>query len=50
MATQQIGMFRCEVCDLDFDSMDALTDHNVQQPPGTMPDDAPADLIHGSSR
>ena len=48
MTTEQVGRFRCEACDLDFDSIEALTDHNVEQPPGTTPDALEADLGHGA--
>jgi hypothetical protein len=44
MKTEQVGMFRCEPCNVEFDSMEALIRHNVEQPPGTMPDAVPADL------
>jgi hypothetical protein len=50
MATEQVVRFRCEACNMDFDSMAALTDHNVELPPGTMPDDMVADLGHGDSK
>ncbi len=50
MTTEQVGRFRCEICDMDFDSMAALTDHNVQQPAGTMPETIPPDFeTHGGS-
>jgi hypothetical protein len=41
MATEQVQRFRCEICDLDFDSMEELIDHNVQQPAGMMPEPVP---------
>jgi len=44
MTTEQVGRFRCDACDIEFDSMKALIDHNVEQPAGTMPDELPADL------
>ena len=44
MTTELIGRFRCEACDIEFDSMEALIEHNVEQPPGTTPDAVPADL------
>jgi hypothetical protein len=44
MATLQVERFRCKICNIDFHSMEELTDHNVELPPGTMPDDFPADL------
>jgi rubredoxin len=51
MATELVGRFRCEICDVDFDSMEGLTEHNVQQPPGTMPDAVPTDVeSHGGAR
>jgi len=44
MTTVQVERFRCEICDMEFDSKEGLIDHNVQQPSGTMPDAVPADL------
>jgi hypothetical protein len=44
MTTEQVGRFRCEACNIDFDSMKALIEHNVGQPPGTTPDAVPADV------
>lgn len=49
MATQQVARFRCEICNMDFDSSKGLTDHNVQQPPGTLPDAVPADFVSRGS-
>lgn len=45
MTTEQIGRYRCEMCKMDFDSMERLTEHNVQQSPGTWPDAVPADVV-----
>jgi hypothetical protein len=51
MTTEQVERFRCELCNVDFGSIAELTDHNVQQPPGTTPDAIPADFeSHGGSR
>jgi hypothetical protein len=44
MATEQAERPRCELCNMDFDSLSELTEHNVQQPPGTTPDAIPADF------
>jgi hypothetical protein len=44
MTTEQVGRFRCEACNINFDSMRGLLKHNVEQPPGIMPDEVPADL------
>ena len=44
MTTEQVGRFRCEACNLDFDSMNALTYHNIEQPAGTQPESVPADF------
>jgi hypothetical protein len=44
MTTELVGRFRCEACDMEFDSMKALIEHNVEQPPGTMPDAVLADI------
>jgi hypothetical protein len=32
MTTELVGRFRCEACDIEFDSMKALVEHNVEQP------------------
>ena len=51
MTTEQVGRFRCEICNMDFDSAEGLTDHNVEQPAGTLPDAGLADVeSHGGSR
>ena len=44
MTTELVGRFRCEACDMEFDSMNALIEHNVEQPPGTTPDAVLADI------
>jgi hypothetical protein len=50
MATVQVVRFKCDICNIDFDSKEALTDHNIQQPPGTTPDAVQPDLNHGDSK
>ena len=32
MTTELIGRFRCEACDIEFDSMKALIEHDLGQP------------------
>ena len=32
MTTELVGRFRCEACDIEFDSMEALIEHDVEQP------------------
>jgi hypothetical protein len=44
MTTELVRRFRCEACDMEFDSMKALIEHNVELPPGTTPDAVLADL------
>jgi hypothetical protein len=52
MTTEQVGTFRaeyrCEACNMDFDSIESLLAHNVQRPPGTTPDAMQPDLGQGS--
>lgn len=44
MTTEQVGSFRCDACNMEFDSMKALIEHNVEQPPGTTADAVLADV------
>jgi hypothetical protein len=32
MTTELVRRFRCEACDIEFDSMEALIAHDVEQP------------------
>jgi hypothetical protein len=31
MTTELVGRFRCEACDIEFDSIEAFIKHNLEQ-------------------